>query len=304
MAKKIGFVILSHNHPLQLLRLVRTLQRVYDNPPIVCHHDFAQSPALPNEFPPEVRFVSPHVRTRWGRFSVVTATLRALEILYREAAPDWFFLLSGADYPTMRSEKVVQELTASGADTLLDFREVLANPSNPPYPAPENPALQHFVSPGNAAIAWHRYKGFHAWFPIISRGPKIRRHIINLPFEAWRSPFNPQFKCFYGDHWFTGKQKVAEILLRPSDKHMQLRRYLRWRASADECYYHTVLGNTPNLKINRATRRFAKWLGGGAHPRILEINDLPEIISSDAYFARKFAPDSQVLDEIDRMLSV
>ena len=133
--------------------------------------------------------------------------------------------------------------------------------------------------------------------------------MINLPFEDWRSPFAPDFKCLYGDQWFAGSRKVAEILLKPIDKHTQLRRHLRFRYVADECYYQTVLGNMPGLKISKATRRFVDWSEsaggphGGSRPKVLGLDDLPAIMSSKAHFARKFSPDSLVLDEIDRMLA-
>jgi hypothetical protein len=145
------------------------------------------------------------------------------------------------------------------------------------------------------------------WFPVIRTGPRIGRYTFYLPFEDWRSPFTGHFKCFYGDHWFAGNHKVAEILFNPTDQHMQLRRHLRLRHNVDECYYQTVLGNTLGLKISKATRRFAEWsqsAGGphGSHPKVLSLNDLPAIISSKAHFARKFAPESPVLDEIDKML--
>jgi len=275
---------------------------VYDNPPIACHHDFAQCPFSPDEFPSEVRFVSPHINTRWGQFSLVAAALRALKLLYRDVAPDWFVLMSGADYPTMRSEKVLEELASGGVDALLDFREITDVPSNSDFPSAENPALRYYDSPEHLALAWQRYVGSNVWFPIIRSGPRIGRHTIYLPFPAWRLPFGPRFKAFCGDQWFTGNQKVAEILLNPTDKHMQLRRHLRLRTVPDECYYHTILGNTPHLRISRATRRFADWRCGG-HPRNLGLSDLTAITSSNAYFARKFAPDSPVLNEIDRMLS-
>jgi Core-2/I-Branching enzyme len=305
VSERIGFIILSHMNPPQLLRLVRTLRRLYDNPPIVCHHDFSQSPLIIDEFPSGVRFVLPHLKTRWGQFSLVAAALRALDFLYRDVAPNWFVLMSGADYPTMRPEKVLKELTSSQMDAFLDYRDVVNFSSDSSYPAIGNSALeQHFSSLGNLAVAWRRYVGLNLWFPIIRNGPRIGRYTVYLPFKAWSSPFRSQFKCFYGDFWFAGNQKVAEMLLKPTDKHMQLRRYLRWRVVPEECYFQTVLGNTSHLKIGKETRRFAKWEGGpGAHPWTLGLSDLPAIISAGAYFARKFAPESPVLDEIDRMLS-
>jgi Core-2/I-Branching enzyme len=330
MSKRIGFVILSHNNPQQLGRLVRCLQRTYDNPPIAVHHDTGQSAVRQHDFASDVKFVSPHVKTGWGKFSLVVAALRALELLYQSAAPDWFYLLSAADYPTTPAKKVLEELASSGVDALLDYREVpsLSEFSrdhrlrisrysvdvgvlryDTAFPMPENPALKHFVLSSNLALAWQRYIGFHVWLPVIRRGPRVGRYMVNLPFEDWRAPFGPDFKCLYGDHWFAGNRKVAEILLNPVDQHMQLRHHLRFRSNVDECYFQTVLGNTPSLKISKATRRFVDWTEsaagphGGSHPKPLGLEDLPAIISSRAHFARKFAPDSLVLDEIDKMLS-
>ena len=332
MSKPIGFVILSHDNPQQLRRLVRCLQRIYDNPPIAIHHDIGHSPLRQYDFPSDIKFVTPHIRTRWGQLSIVIAALRALELLYQNAAPDWFVLLSAADYPTMPAEKVLEELTSSGMDALLDYREVPnlsefshrnafalrissysidigAFRTDRPYPTPENPALGHFILSGNLALAWRRYIGCNIWFPMIRGGPRIGRYTLSLPFADWRAPFTPDFKCFYGDHWFAGNGKAAEILLHPIDEHKQLRRHLRFRPNVDECYYQTVLANTRGLKISKATRRFVDWSQsaggprGGSHPKQLSLEDLPAIISSKSYFARRFAAESPVLDELDKLLS-
>jgi hypothetical protein len=305
MSDRIGFVILSHSNPHQLRRLVRCLQTIYDDPPIAIHHDFGQCPLRPDDFPSGIRFVAPHVHTRWAQFSIVTAALRALELLYRNAEPDWFVLLSGADYPTMPARQVFEDLYASGADALLDYREVPNRCSGMPELSPynsRNRIRRNYDSPENRMLAWHRYIGFNVWFPTIRKGPRIGRYTVHTKFADWRSPFGASFKCFYGDQWFTGNHRVAEVLLHPDDNHMKLRRHLRLRTVPDECYYQSVLCNATGLKISTDTRRFAEWLYGQSHPQELGLNDLPEIISSKAHFARKFAPGSPVLNEIDKLL--
>lgn len=331
MSAPIGFVILSHNHPQQLLRLVRCLQRIYDNPPIAMHHDFAQSPLRREDFPSDLRFVLPPVNTQWGKLSTVMAVLRAVALLYESAAPDWFFLLSGADYPVTRAETVLAELASNTADALLDYRDVptlsdgslkigrgleiskysidLGTLKFAPPAEPENPALWHFGMPENVTLAWRRYLGFRLWAPVLRKGPRVGRYMLQLPLEDGRSPFTADFKCYYGDHWFGANNKAAEILLHPNSKHLHLRRYLRRRHNVDECYFQTVLANTSGLRISKATRRFTDWSANadgeheGSHPKTLDLSDLPAIMSSKAYFARKFAPQSPVLDQIDIMLS-
>jgi hypothetical protein len=301
--EQIGFIIVAYDHPQQLLRLVRRLQQMYDNPPIAIHYDVNQSPIRPADFPSDVKFVSPHVKTRWGNFSVVRASLLALELLYDGADPTWFFSLSGSDYPIMPACTVLEELTSAKVDALLDYRAVPDLGADLRCPPPDNPALYSFALPTNLALAWERYVELNIWLPIIREGPRLGRHRLHLGREAWRSPFGPEFKCFFGDYWFAGNSKVANVLLNPTSTHLRFRRYLRSRSVPEECYYQTVLANTEGLKISTATRRFADWTAGGAHPKVLDMDDMPAITQSKAYFARKFAPDSLLLDEMDKILS-
>jgi hypothetical protein len=231
----------------------------------------------------------------------VTATLRTLKLLYTGATPDWFFLLSGVDYPVSPAGKVLDELSASGVDALLDYREVPNIGDQETSPEAENPAVQHFGSASRGDVAFRLYVGLNIWCPIIRQGPRIGRKTFYLRTRDWRTPFGAEFRCYFGDHWFAANSKAAAVLLHPTETHLRLQRHLRLRSSPDECYYHTVLANTPGLKISKETKRFAIWQAG--HPKkALTAEDLPAIIQSNAYFARKFSQDTPVLDEIDRML--
>jgi Core-2/I-Branching enzyme len=300
--KKIGFIILSHANPQQTIRLARRIQTMYDNPPIVCHHDFGQSPISLNDFPRDVKIATPYISTGWGKYSIISAVIKSLEILHRDFSPEWFFVLSGSDYPTLAADKVLADLSLSGMDAYLDFREVRDRHPLTVDSLAENPTLRHFDDPSNLALAWRRYRGAIAWLPTLRPGPRIGRHTFYLPFKDPRSPFCETFKCYYGDHWFAGNRRVAAVLVNPTDQHMHLRRHLRWRIVPEECYYHSILANDPQIKITRTTKRYAEWLGGGSHPQNLQMNDLPALLSSGSHFARKFAEDSPLLDELDRMI--
>ena len=296
-SNQIGFVIVTYNNPQQLLRLVRTLQVAYENPPITIHHDFSQCPIRIEDFPSDIRFVLLHTKTRWGNMSVITATLRALDLLYATAEPKWFFLLSGSDYPVMAASKVVRELSNSEADALLDYRGF-----DDSFPQ-ENPSLEVFDTAPYLETARKRYINWQLRYPIIKKGLRIGAKRLYVSAPDWRSPFNAQFKSFFGDHWFAGNSTVADILLNPTEKHLALRRYLRPRMVPEEIYYQSVLANNPDLRISRATRRFAIWRNS-PHPELLGREHLDAIIESKAYFARKFAPDSEALDEIDKILGL
>ncbi|HET9629293.1 MAG TPA: beta-1,6-N-acetylglucosaminyltransferase [Novosphingobium sp.] len=304
---EIGFVVLSHNQPQQVARLVRTLSRLYDAPPIACHHDTSQSPIDPGLFPSNARFVAPTIRTGWGKWSIVEAGLAGLRLLYDKADPDWFFLLSGADYPIAPASRVRTELAQATVQALIDYRHPGSDAATAAAQfGPRNPSLGHFEAPGNREMLRARYKGAQAWFPGLRRTPvgglRLGRYTLHLPFENPFHPFDADFPCFCGDQWFAGSRESARALLNPTPRELRLRRYLSTRAVPDECYYQTVLCNRPELTAGRDSRRYTRWNGGGAHPAQLTLADLDPAFASGAWFARKFAPDDPALDRVDEVL--
>src|SRR5579872_6474400 len=141
--QELGFVILSHTNPEQVLRLISTLNRMYQEPPISCHHDFSQSTLDIGKLPPNVRVVTPSIRTGWGKFSLVQSFLAALDLLYRESDPDWFSLLSGADYPVAAATDVINELQRATVDAFLDVHQLDSRPAEARLIGTWNPGLEH-----------------------------------------------------------------------------------------------------------------------------------------------------------------
>ena len=301
----IGFAIMSHAEQKQLLRLVQGLNEHYRDPPIACHHDESQSPLDRSPFPANVRFVENPRRTGWGRWSVVEAGLAAIGTLYRGGGPDWFFLLSAADYPIMSKDRVLHQLESGGCDAFIDVRPLM--PGDVPtatLKGPPNPKLPHYNSAGSQALKRRFYRSPQLWVPIIRRDPRYRigkftvRPDIPNPFHPYRNGV----ACFYGDHWITGNRRAAEVLLESSPLRAALAKHLRNRTQTDETFYQTILAAKPDLVLCRDNKRFAEWNGGGAHPMFLTEAQLPEAYASGAFFARKIAYGSGVVDRIDQDL--
>ncbi len=300
----IGFVIVSHAHPEQVLRLVRTVSRLYGDPPIACHHDFSQCRLDRGLFPANVRFVEPFIPTGWGKISVVHSFLAALRLLYSDGGPDWFFLLSASDYPLKPAAEVRRALDATDCDAFIDVHQLHDEPAAAKLVGEPNPKLDFLENAFSRREKRRFYLDAQVWLPIPRRKPKLRlgRHTVYLPFEG-RTPFREGFRLFYGEHWFAANRRCADVFLNPTDDHERLQRHLRRRFGPDECYYQTVLANTSGLVLCRNNRRYVEWRGGGAHPTPLTTADLPEAFASDAFFARKFAPGSAATDAIDAALA-
>jgi hypothetical protein len=283
MTKKLGLVLLTHEKPAQTVRLVNTLDRMFDFPPIALHHDFSQTDLPTDAFRYNVAIVRPHLRTSWGTFSVVEATMRALELMYRSPAPpDWFVLLSGADFPIKPADRIVSDLGASNFDAHIHHER---------------------ISYKNYERAWQercfdRYCTLRLPYPSHSKGLGLKTQHIVLRHPLLTSyilPFSSELRCFAGGQWFSANRKAAEYIL---DFHARkpalARHYRRAVRFPEESYFQTILCNAPGLKISNDPRRYLDWSAGGRHPKTLGIEDLPKILESPAHFARKIDGETNV----------
>ena len=275
---------------------------------ISCAHDFGQAPLDPKCYPAFVSFVRPHVSTRWGHISVVHASMRALRALYEKEAPDWFVLLSGSDYPVVAADTILSDLKTGGYDAYLDFREITHRPMRPerlPLSLDNREITRSFDRPDWVPLAYDRYIRKTLNYPSVSKRlrPRWRQRFIWRPWLVWPfHPFRSNLRCFGGDHWFTANRRVARVLLDEYESGGRLIRHFSEREVPEEAFYQTVICNQPGLRVSGDNKRYADWSLGGAHPKFLDVSDLPAIAASRAHFARKFRPGSPVLTLLDQLI--
>lgn len=284
----LGFVLLSHQNPEQVQRLVRQLNVMYGDPLIVCHHDDRQStrPKLPGN----VIYV-PSVATGWGDFSLVEALLTCLRV-YRstDSPPEWVAFISGADFPVRMAPSVLEELRNARSDVYMDTR---------------------LVHPAERADPWvdarlKRYFGYRIWLGHVIPGVRGRKGTSSVGPQGdiatrLMSPFGEGMSCYAGSQWFTANQRAVDALLDGAAELAKLRRRYRWVFCPDESYVHTILGNRQDMNIDANGHRYIDW--GPGHPKILGVSDLPAIRTSGAWFARKFdGEDADVLASLESEL--
>jgi Core-2/I-Branching enzyme len=303
MSVKIGFAILTHNEPEQLLRLVKTLNAMFGAPPIACHHDFGQCALDKARFPANVRFVHPHLVTRWGDITAPLAALRAFRLLRQHDRPDWYFLLSGSDYPVRPATEILRDLSEATCDAYLDNREIPFRP-----PPVDEPTDGHVLGRTDwVLMAYGRYCTLRRptkrllvrallhgslprseFVPVGERGVDRILHWFN---------FGRPSRIYGGDFWFhANAEAIGHLLDDPSM--IQLVRYYRKRPNPDESIFHTALCNHPDLKICKNHKRYADWPASAHHPKWLDISDMDKIIGSGAYFARKIR-DPKLYDLVE-----
>ncbi len=290
---RIGFVLLTHSKPQQILRLVTRLNTMFDFPPIVCHHDFGKCP-LPDGFLPEnVAFVRPYLTTGWAEYSVVEGTQRAIAQMYRRSdSPDWCVVLSGACYPTKPAAQILANLESGGYDAHIDAHKVV-------YGKLDTRALE---------IYFQRLCTKHFHIPSVDKRlrPKTRHYILSHAFGRFLLPYRWGLACYAGSQWFSINRRAAERLTKfqKTWAAAALIRHLRSLLFSEECYFQTALCNAPHLKIHPDNQVYLDWSEYKYHPKLLTSEDLPALAASPTHFARKFDPVDSVdlLDALDKII--
>jgi hypothetical protein len=255
---------------------------MFDQPPIVCHHDFAKSTLPCEELPANVSLVLPALPTGWGIFSTVEAAIRAIQLMYKAPAPpDWFVLLSESDYPIKPAKQIRRELGAC------------------PYDANIHHEL---IDPSNFQREWH-YQCYERYYKSTLLQRTLVRHLPRLHPLASRRPFSARFRCYAGEFWFCATGRAAEYILQFYATRSALASHYRSVQVPEESYFQCVLANATQLKLNQSNYRYTDWSDGGPHPKTLGMRDLPRLLSSPAHFARKFDADwdARILDELDAL---
>ncbi|MBD2515224.1 hypothetical protein H6G93_09420 [Nostoc sp. FACHB-973] len=298
-SQSIGFVLLTHTKPLQIYRLINTLNRMFNYPLIVCHHDFSKCDLPVDTLPKNVLLVRPHLQTEWADFSLQEATIQALKLMYEVSdAPDWFVLLSGADYPIKTARQILEDLASSPDDAYIQYERITYET----YKQDLKPNMlwlkNSYQRYCTKSFAFHYSKKY---FAQLNMEIRLEHPLLTKPFL----PFSKKLACFSGSQWFCANRKAAEYIIDFHQERNAVTLHYSKIKYADEAYFQTILVNAPHLKLKNDRRRYIDWSTGGSHPKVLLMEDLPNLLASSAHFARKFdiAIDSNILDELDRITS-
>ncbi len=298
-SKSIGFVLLTHTKPLQIYRLINKLNSMFNYPVIVCHHDFSKSDLSVDSLPKNVLLVRPHIQTKWAGFAIVEATIQAFKLMLNVPdPPDWFVLLSGADYPIKTAKQILHDLASSEYDAYIQHEKI---------------TYKTYRYDTRKSILWQKnsYQRYCTKSFIFNFSKKYCAQ-LNLEIRLEHPlltkaflPFSKKLACFSGSQWFCANRKAVESIIEFHSQRNAITLHYSNLKYADESYFQTILANASHLRLQNDRRRYIDWSDGGTHPKILLMEDLSNLLTSSAHFARKFDIDidSNILDELDKITS-
>ena len=294
---KIAYLILAHDNPAHLGRLLRALREDWTEAFVHIDRKSGMDGFRALQVLPGTTIIEDRVSICWGGYSMVQA---ALNLVHAAAAsrpePDWYVLLSGADYPIRSNDAIHAFLAESQAEHI----------SCDVMPGRDG---RKFLS----RLETFRFEGALGH-------PKLRRVILHQTNRLLRH-YKRDYRAALGDMtpycggqwWALSRDAMAYIL----DFIGSNRRFVDFYKHAhipDEMFFQTILGNS--LFASRIARNltYADWTQGIArHPAPLTEAHVarfagPDFKLDDAegvgpcFFARKFAPaDGALLDRIDQI---
>lgn len=292
---RIVYIILAHNHPKQVRRLIKRLAAPEVS--FVIHLDKKMSwfgywslkRYVANI--DRVFFTTKRVRVYWGTMSVVDATLHAIDTALEYVADfDYALLVSGTHYPIKTNQQILSHLETHRGKIFFD----------------------HTVVP--STDRWHNVQGglnrIKYRFYFRGKGYETRKEIVHglfRPYIPGEKRLLEGFDIYGGGQWWTlSKESLvyARDFLKRNPSFLE---FFRYKIDIpDEMFFQTLFLNSlyKDLVISD-NLTYIEWSKKDAcHPKILTVEDFKQISESTAFFARKFVGDKSlhILDRIDREL--
>lgn len=282
---KVTYIILAHNEPQFLKRIVECLSKEQAN--VLVHYDLKASrddySQLIEHFSEEtnVEFIS-KVKGEWGKWSLVEATLEALNhIAQSDWSQDYVHLMSGVEYPIKSIESLSQFLGENNYDFIesVDFTK------------------KQWVRAGLEA------ERFQYFYPYSYQKPsKVFDEFLELQKSIGVKRKPPlEIEPRLGSQWWTLRWSTCLSILSFLKKNPQVTEYFETTLIPDESFFQTMVAHLVPAKEIRGVQLVCHELMPNGRPFVFRnghediVKDLPH------YTIRKVSSTAdELLDEIDQ----
>ncbi len=286
---RIGYLVVSHRDPGQVLRLVRVLMEGSSSEVVVRHDQRRSELGRDAVDAAGGRLLDDGLELEWGGWGQAEVLLNGI----RQFDTDWVLVLSGQDYPLRPLAEIEAYFEGTEHDALLGDAWQLDLAGDPGPPRDEfftRYAYRHYGRPPGLGKLPRRLRRF-----VYTREmpPRLGIRRLSGPFRS----------VFVSADWLTLSRRAIASIDRYVREESRAMRYFRRVAVPSESLFATALMSDGQLSVGLDHRRFIRFPRPGApHPDTLTTADLPELQRSNAFFGRKFdvEVDAEVLDALDQ----
>lgn len=299
---RLAYLVFAHKNPAQLGRL---LHRLYY--PGCTFYVYVDAKADVRAFQDAtvgipagtVVWLPKRKPISWGDFSLSAAYLYGFEvILQQRPEPDFIITISGQDYPIATNEAIHNWLGEHIDQSIIDHELVTE----------DSPHLIERIERYYLSIKAHRTLAYP--YPDANDFRKKAFNTVlglsGLFTLPRRLPLDHQM--YFGTNWFQLKPTAARYVIDFARTNPDYLRFSRTTYVPEEFFFQTILAHAPDaLRHTLCNQRmtFMQWdRPPGSYFIPLSTDDLPAMLHSEKFFARKFDlhHDSTVLDRLDQYL--
>jgi hypothetical protein len=299
---KTAYLILAHNQPMHLHRLIDALTT--NNNFFFIHLD-KKSNILdfhPESYPENVMFPGDRIKIHHGGFSLVRAMIQLLTTASTHEGFDYYQFLSGWDYPIKNKQYIDKFLSQNYPTNYLNFYSLTK-----PADYVENITKYYFTDmTGNLPL-------------FLQKPMKSIQYIAKrVPFDR---PFFPGMVPYRGSCWFCINNETVNYIIDFINS-KEGKRYYNFFKNVDcpdEIFFQTIIINSPYAKYcryydrdinshlpneNKAYLHYIDWSNNRENPAIFNENDFQTLMNEQALYARKFTENKslKLLDMIDNQI--
>jgi hypothetical protein len=245
----IAYLILAHQHPEQLSRLVRQLQTPAADMFVHVDAKVNIGPFM-RAVGSHVKFTEKRIPVYWADYSQVDAVLLLIETAL--AVPrnyDYFVLLSGVDYP-LRSAAEIEDFFLRNKG--LEFINWVAMPST------------LVAKPLSRLTDYKRRPGLLGW--IIGRVRQLLAKLHVIPRERDYRVYLGNLAPYGGSTWWALTRDACDYIQKFAVGNPRLMRFFENTSSPDEMVFQTILANSPFRSSMRRNITYTDWSKGGNSP--------------------------------------
>jgi len=283
---KIAYLVLAHKNPRQLARLISQLKT--DDSTFIIHIDKKSNlndfKKVLNSIPDcKIYYTKKRVRVIYPNYPILNATIKSInELFINNIEFDYLFNISGQDYPIKSKKEILCQLQKYKGSSFINYHEIRDPEKN-----------------GWGAYRYNQYHFVRSNIGLV----KIFQKILNK-FSAPRT-LPDGLTPFGGSALWCLHNSAVKYIYEYICKRRHVINFFKTVAMPDEMFIHTVLLNSAlqNNIINFGIS-YSEWPGKSTHSITLTSSDLPKLLSSPKWFARKFdlSIDNLVLDKLDEII--
>lgn len=304
MDKKLAYLILAHDDPKHLKRLVNSINYKCD---IYIHVDLKADIEL---FKKEVgnlqnvHFIDKRYKVNWSGFNMVNATKELIiNALYKEQEYLHLILLSGMDYP-IKPCKYIYEYFYN--NNKVEFIRGFS------------------ITNQGESQDIKKIKKYWFWDFNISKNLIINKIVKKLLYYIFilknKEIYFIDNKCAksdvcYGSQWWGITPNCAKYIIDYIENNKNLDKYFKYSFAPDEMYFHTIIFNSHyknNTLMKGIEDNYGYWNWSNFHhidpslAKYFNEYDIKELDNSDKLFVRKVNSkhSSKLLDYIDRNILI